>query len=145
MNGPLVADIVQFLPKVPDNVVWRCNCGCISFELRADGNAVCAQCLKPVTGMDGSWREKLPELLKPVEPADAKDVTITDLNSSAAALRRVLGRADPERTAMLIIIQQDGAVTSWGESIEGEARAEWFDRRVQTAKQMLTKVEGPAK
>ena len=47
--------------------------------------------------------------------------------------------SEPGTTAMLIVIQQDGAVTTWGETIDGEAQSEWFDRRIATAKQMLTK------
>lgn len=134
-----MADVLRFERKAPETVVWRCNCGCISFELRANGDAVCVQCQQPVTGADGSWRDNLPTPELPVEPVDGKDVTITDLNSSSAALRRTLDRANSETTAILIVIKQDGAVTVWGESIGGDAQSEWFDRRIQTAKEMLTK------
>lgn len=132
-----MAEIVHFPPKVPDTVVWRCSCGCISFELRANGDAVCVQCEHPIMGADGTWREKLPAPVLPFDPVADTDVTITDLNSSGAALRRVLGKASPDTTAMVILLQQDGAVTTWGEGIGGDAQAEWFDRRIQTAKQML--------
>ena len=144
MIGLPVADIVAFERRPPDTVVWRCNCGCISFELRANGDAVCVQCQHTVIGADGAWREKLPDVVRPVDPVGDDDVTITDLNSSAAALRRSLGKANADETAVLIIIQQDGAVTTWGSAIEDQAQSEWFDRRVETAKQMLTKkVGGP--
>lgn len=138
-NGPLVADIVQFAPKAPEELVWRCSCGCISFELRADGDAICVQCETAVTGADGSWRAKLPEPVTPVEPLGDGDVTITDLNSSGAALRRIINRIDADKTALVIVIQQDGTVSTWGESIEGEAQSAWFDRRLDTVKQMMVK------
>lgn len=138
-SGQHVADIVQFAPKAPDELVWRCSCGCISFELRADGGAVCVQCEAEVVGADGSWRRKLPDPVMPVEPLGDAGVTITDLNSSAAALRRIISRIDADTTALVIVIQQDGTVSTWGESIEGEAQSAWFDRRLDTAKQMMVK------
>lgn len=141
MIGRPMGDVVSLAPKVPDNVVWRCNCGCISFELRADGDAVCVHCEHPVAGIDGVWREKLPEPVAPIEAVGDHDLTVTDFNSSAPALRRALGRADADKTAMVIVIQQDGTVTTWGDTIEGEAQEAWFDRRVETAKTMLTKRE----
>lgn len=134
-----MADVLAF-PGGPQNpMVWRCNCGCISFELRADGDAICCQCETPVVGLDGEWREKLPMPPVQPEPLDDMDVTITDLVSSGAALRRTLGKANEDSTALVIVIQQDGGITTWGKDLDGQHELDWFDRRIATAKQMLTK------
>ena len=85
-----MGDIVTLPTREAENIVWRCNCGCISFELRPDGDAVCVQCEHPVSGMDGAWRQKLPDQPAKPEPVGAGDVTVTDLNSSGAALRRAI-------------------------------------------------------
>jgi hypothetical protein len=134
-----MADVLAFPPRDQDKVVWRCNCGCLSFALRDDGEAECAQCGDVVTGQQGEWRSKLPDVESKPQELGAGDVTVTDLNSSPASMRRTLGRADPHATAAVIIIQAGGEVSTWGVDIETQEQSAWFDRRVEVAKSMLTK------
>jgi hypothetical protein len=134
-----MAEVVAFPKRDQDKVVWRCNCGCMSFTLRADGEAECAHCGGLVTGDCGDWRAALPvPPLSPPEPS-AGDLTVAEMETSAASLRRALRHADADTTAMVIIVQRDGGVSTWGANIETAEQAEWFDRRAETAKKMLTK------
>jgi hypothetical protein len=136
-----MADIVAFPRPDDERVIWRCNCGCISFELRGNGDAVCLQCGVSVTGDVGDWRSQLPAAPDRPKEVEIDTVKVTDLNSSAAALRRVLGKADADRTAAVILLHHDGGVTTWG-VLETEEQADWFDRRIATAKAMLVKDKG---
>lgn len=76
------------------------------------------------------------------EPVGSSEVAVTDLNSSAPALRHALGRAQVDETVAVIVIQRDGGVTTWGESGETAEQIEWFDRRIADARQMLLKKMG---
>jgi hypothetical protein len=133
-----MAEVIAFPARNEDKIVWRCGCGCISFFLLADGGAECCRCGCVQSGEDGSWRERLPETPQRVEMQPPDDITVTDLNSSAAGLRRTLERAQIGATAIVVIIQDDGGVSTWG-AIENVEQSDWFDRRIETAKRMLTK------
>lgn len=133
-----MAEIINFPPGDGSDLFWRCASGRISFRLKGDGLAECCQCGDVVRGPGGTWRQDLPA--PPVTaPAAGSDtlVRVTSLLSSAAALRRTLGRATTHRTAVVVVMQNDGGVSTWGDLATNE-EADWFDRRVATAKQMLT-------
>lgn len=132
-----MAEVVVAFPKRDqDKVVWRCNCGCMSFLARADGELECCHCQMVVTGDIGEWRSRLPQTPDKTEEPDSGDQTVTDLGSSSAALRRALDKADADNTAAVIVLQKDGAITAWGDVEPGE-QAEWLDRRIADARQLL--------
>lgn len=133
-----MADVLAFPRIDEDRVIWRCNCGCISFELRGDGGAACVQCGSLVDGADGDWRAQLPDVPVTPKEMDTDSVKVTDLNGSPQALARALSKANVDETSAVLILQNDGAVTVWG-AIETDEQSEWFDRRVAVAKDMLTK------
>lgn len=138
-----MSNVVAFPSRDDANIVWRCNCGCITHFVRADGEIECAQCgaLAVDTGHDGEWRCRLPET--PAEPQECSpgDFKVTDLNSSEAAFRRVLRNADPEQAAVLIVLNTDGSLSAWG-TLETEEQREWFDRRMAEAKALLARKGG---
>lgn len=106
--------------------------------VRANAAIECAQCGRIATGVDDGWRLNLPATpAAPVEPEDG-GLKVTDFNHSGAALRRVLDKADADKTSVVIVLQSDGAVSAWG-CIDGDDQSDWFDRRIGMAKSMLTK------
>lgn len=135
-----MGNVIDFQPAFKDSdYVWRCDCGCLSFTLRADFVAVCLHCDAIAESEQGSWRTELPAPTGLVEPSEPGDFRITELGSSGAALKRTLGRANSEETAFVIVVQSDGAVSTWGETLDSIEHREWFDRRIAQARQMLMK------
>ena len=57
---------------IPESdIVWRCECGCRSFLIRADGEVECCACEGIASLPDaGDWRRALPEI--PHEPRDVE-------------------------------------------------------------------------
>ena len=135
-----MADIVAFPSAVTEqddtSTVWTCRCGCMSFWARADGELQCCQCDGVVSGADfGAWRKHLPAV--PAEPGQTSDdnVIVTDLNSSPAALQRVLGKAGPS-TVAVIVLQEDGTLTAWG-GVDAGDQEKWLKRMLRRARKML--------
>lgn len=135
-------NVIQFGKREPapsqDRVVWRCNCGCLTFFIRADQEVECAQC--GVIAEDcGSWRARSPD-----EPADevtgveADDVTVTDLNSPAFAIRRVVKKIDHANLSALVVINSDGSLSAWGDA-EGAEQSEWLRSRLMAAHNLLSR------
>lgn len=133
--------VVEFPKPVDDSeLTWRCHCGCLTFYAMGDGTLECAQCGDIASGPLGDWRAPLPETPKEPKQIDAADWTVTDLGSSAAALRRVVRDLDQrhDELGFVIVAWNDGTVRAWGDIDMGE-QAAWFDRRVADAKEALVK------
>lgn len=135
-------NVIQFGRKADappvdnDRVVWRCNCGCLTFFVRADQEIECAQC-GTISADAGSWRARSPEEpVGEVGEVEPDDVTVTDLGDPAHAIRRVLKKVEPDNVAALIVINNDGSLSTWGET-DGKAQAGWMRRRVASALKLI--------
>lgn len=133
-----MTNVISLPPRNQDKVVWRCGCGCITHFLRADGEMECAQCGVLAEGDTGEWRVNLPDTPAKPRETETGDVKVTDLNSSDAAIRRVLKNADTSTMVALVVLHDDGALSVWGEDLDTDERRDWFDRRIADAKAMLT-------
>lgn len=135
-----MADIIGFTPKPKDSdYIWRCECGCLSFTLKADMTAECQNCGAIPYDENGSWRGQLPEPDLSAPDCEPDDFRVTDMSTSGAALNRTLGRASAETTAFVIVAQNDGALSVWGEPIKTDDERGWFDRRLTQARKLLVK------
>ena len=135
-----MTNIVDFPKPDSEDVVWQCGCGCLSFWLREDGELQCVQCDAIVQADVGDWRVRLPELPEIIEETRPNAVKVTDLNESSAALSRVLSHADVDHTAIVLVIQKDGGLSTWG-SIKTLEEADWMARRLEQAANMVTRIE----
>ncbi|CAN0653111.1 conserved protein of unknown function [Nitratireductor aquimarinus] len=133
-----MSNIVSFPSRDQDQVVWRCNCGCLTNFLRADGGLECAQCGELASADYGEWRKRFPDTPASPKEQGAGDIKVTDLNSPKQAVKRALLNADCDTLAALVLLHSDGAMTVWGEHLDTDERAEWFDRRMADAKALLT-------
>lgn len=133
-------EVVAFPRQCLDRMIWRCPCGCISFSLRADGVAECANCNRVMDGL-GEWRERLPEPTANAPAPSGDDVVVTKMSETGASLSRVLAKASHEGTAAVILLQIDGMVSTWGVPMSAD-QLEWFDGRIASARKMLTDPEG---
>ncbi|PRD42116.1 hypothetical protein C5748_18375 [Phyllobacterium phragmitis] len=133
-----MSNVVSFPAKDTDRVVWRCNCGCLTHFVRADYELECAQCGNLSTSISGEWRKNVPDVPAVVADVEARDIKVTDLNSSEAAIRRVLLKADPDTLAVLVTLHKDGTMSVWGIDLDTPEEQAWFDAQMAAAKAMLT-------
>lgn len=136
-------NVVNFPPRGPkegdEKVVWACLCGCISFELHADGTTECCGCGNVSAGPpDAAWRR-----LKPKTPADPPEMEVPErsvarFNTGSGALRKVMAKMNVEETAFVIVAQREGPVSTWNgeEYITGDA-VWWLDEKLTLARSML--------
>ena len=119
-------------------LVWCCNaCGCSTFKLYEGGITECASC--DLQGSDnGEWINELPEPAGPVKDKlpDCKLISFGDA-SPAVALHSMLQRVDADELVCIIAMETNGRVRTWG-GIDTQDRAEWLDRRMAEARELLT-------
>lgn len=140
--------VVPFRPPSPPEaelMVWACNCGCLTFRLLSDGTTECAHCKNISNPYDGRWFEALPEPDPIAETVPDGAVVVTSLRTSGAALKNVLGKAEAERTAAVIIIQNDGGLSVWSQDFDSPETAAWFDRQLASARDMALTPERKSK
>lgn len=135
-------NVIQFGKREPapsqDRVVWRCNCGCLTFFIRADQEVECAQC-GVISADCGDWRARSPE--EPdgdVAEVALGDVKVTDLNSSENAIRRVVKKIDPGNLIALVVLNADGSISTWG-SADTEEQGQWMLDQLLAAHDLMAK------
>lgn len=129
-------------PSHEQDFIWRCNCGCATYFLHADGEAECAVCeTRHTSDACGEWRKPLPDT-----PEDAESfgdevseglMYVTDMHSTDAAIQRVAKLANKRDTAALILIQKDGNIKVWRHDAEGEKQVSWLKRRMKDAAKLV--------
>lgn len=136
-----MSNVVDLPGKAPDLGYWRCNCGCMTFYLRSDGEPECAQCEGLVVSSDGGWRT--PEAAHPtMSPPDEAADTILDLGDPNLALKYVLQRASAQDLAFVALAAKDGKLRTWGNA-EGEEQKAWVRRRLNDAEASICGHERP--
>lgn len=134
-------NIIQFRKRddpQSDRVVWRCNCGCLTFFVRADQEIECAQC-GTVAEDCGEWRARSPE--EPggeVPETSLGDVKVTDLNSAEHAIRRVVKKIDPASVVGLVVLNGDGSISAWGKA-ETDEQSDWMFQQLAVAHGLMKK------
>ena len=128
--------VVEFPKKEKERLVWRCNCGCITFFALGDGTIECAHCEIASSDFAGSWRVSLPEPARDVPPVD-RDLKVVDMNDAKSAILRVLKRADPEILAALIVMRNDGTMSVWNDRMDTAEHRRWFDGQIDVARKMI--------
>ena len=136
-------NVIQFgkpaaAEPISDRVVWRCNCGCLTFFVRADRELECAVCGTVAEGA-GEWRTREPEAPAGAAPdVSPGDVRVTDLNSPELAIRRMVKKIDVENLVSLVVLNADGSLSAWGKA-ETEAQAQWILDRLLDAHALMVK------
>jgi len=131
--------IVQFPPRQPEPqiLLWRCACGCSTHYARCDGTLECANCGTLQSGSPDQWRSRLPET--PSNPASIEggDVNVVSLDTSAAALKRVVQNIDQRDLAALIVVRNDGGLSTWSSGFSSPDEISWFERRMADAMELM--------
>ena len=137
-----MADIVPFpaagevTPEVtPSPQIWVCNCGCSSFQLFNDDTVPCALC--GAQSPHGGWT---PAADSPTweGPAPTTEISTND-NSVDFARKRVLNRANEDGTLAIVVLQEDGTISTWSR-VKGEEQLAWLEERLERAADMIRPV-----
>lgn len=131
------AEIVNLPRRDEGSMVWVCNCGCTTHYHRADGEVSCGACEAIVTALRGDWRKRLPPL--PVEVPDMADehFKTVDLGGADAFLRRQIKGGLIGEMRAIVILMDDGAITTWRDAMDTDARAAWLRRKLARAARIM--------
>ena len=132
-----MTDIVKFpaKAKVQEPLIWVCQCGCSTFELRNDGTGRCALCGDVIRDdAEGGWLT--PETDKEWEGDDpVRDVSG---NGDPDFARRVTAKRVLEDDVVLVVIlKESGAISTWT-IIETQEQREWADRQLDRVSDILS-------
>lgn len=132
-----MSNVVGFGKPPSEPLIWVCaSCGCSTFRLYSSGATECASCGQ--VGADhGDWFRELPEPEGDPKEATPETKVVSFNGSPAAALRTMMRRINPDEMVALIAIMENGRVRTWG-GIDSRERAEWLDRRLADARDLLT-------
>lgn len=131
--------VVEFRKKEPEHLVYRCNCGCLTHYHHADGNVECAGCGAYASITDGGWRLNTPPTPSDPQASDGSDTKVVDLGQSSSAISRVAGKANPDATAAIIVIQLDSLVSVWCHADIGAEEEGWMRLRFDDAMDLMRK------
>jgi hypothetical protein len=135
---PRVTNVVPFAPKSaePDNrAVWRCVCGCLTHFVRADQEIECASCGN-IAAEAGEWRRR-PEAPTVAAEVDQTDVVVKDLGDAGTAIRKILRNLAPSEMVCLVVVRDDGTISTWNGRTETEEQKEWLRLRLAAASGMM--------
>lgn len=125
----------------PKEVLWACNCGNTTFTLKPGQVAICANCGVQARGDEplGAWTLEL-EPPVPDKPEEVERyTTVVNFNDNAATARHlakvIADNADD--VAVVIVAFEDGETRVFG-VIDGGEQREWLERRLDTARALLT-------
>lgn len=104
-----------------EEMMFLCDCGCSSFEILIDGTAICVGCEERHDNDMVKAKRRVDE----VQVTEEKHRTIEASNGDLA-YRRVLKAAQTGTPMAVVVLDADGAATSWYEKPETDAQREWF-------------------
>lgn len=133
-----MGEVVTLARKPDPTLVWVCHCACTVHYHRDNGDVECSACGNIASAAsDGEWRRKLPDPAPEPPDLDGANFKTIDLTDAAAFLRRQL-KASPESSSAIVIIGEDGGLSTWGAaSIDTTERADWLRDRLSAAAERL--------
>lgn len=136
--------VIDFPKPDRDNILWVCNCGCVSWNVFEDGHLQCANCDQSLAfdaQEHGDWMKRLPPAPEVVREKDDPHNLINcvqRISDSPVALSRILASVKYDTTAFVVVVSNSGSVTTWGEqNFDGERNEEWVSDRLRDAQNML--------
>lgn len=131
-----MGEIVGLPVRKPEQIVWVCACGCRTFELHADGTAMCANCER-VASPGSDWYRELPPPVAEPREVDPDARAVVAMNSSDSALGRIVRKMNEDTTSVVIVIHDDGALNTWSRGIDTPEQLDWLDRRLAAARKLV--------
>jgi hypothetical protein len=127
-------NIIQF-PK-PDEIVFVCGCGCMSFFVNANDTLECCNChdIKNSSPPDGEWRKWLPDIPDNVTEDTGGKMVVRAIGSAEIARRQTLKHIQDWSTSgnlgMVSAYATDGTGKHWFD-IETDEQRQWVLRKLQ--------------
>lgn len=93
---------------------WKCPCGCFTFFVQSTGVLECANCSSFIE--TGEWK-KPPEFTGDTHDEPEDDGTgkkIVEMDTSSAALKKIMNEVDEETTAFVVVASWNGWIRAWG-------------------------------
>ena len=116
---------------------WRCGCGCMTYFLRSDGLTECANCLE-IDSAEGFWR--LPSKTIPPRPEtdeEGPSTNVVNMETPEAALTHLLDWIDLGQISAVVVLENSGAVRTWGPDLITRELRGWLRRQLETARKQL--------
>lgn len=127
-------NIIQF-PK-PDEIVFVCGCGCMSFFINHNNTIECCNCndIKDGSPPNGDWRKNLPDVPDNVtEDTDGK-ISVRAIGNSEIARRQTMKQIQEWSVSGTLAIvsayNNDGTGKHWFD-IETKEQQQWVLRKLQ--------------
>lgn len=130
-------NVVQFAKPEPERLIWACACGCTTHYHHASGDVECAACEAISTSVSGEWREHFPEAPEEPKPCDASSFKITNIGSPEVALKRFTKQLSVDDTAVAILIDNEGGLSTWIGDYMTPERQLWARERIADATERL--------
>lgn len=128
-------------PTPLKDIIFKCGCGCITFEIRADQVFECAACGEIFTE-DGHWVVPYLKNAGIAEKSDGTDtftVAHSDNKESSEFSKRLIERkTQQEDTNWVMCGQKDGSVAAWiGVPKPTDEQLAWFKARAEVGVKLL--------
>lgn len=127
-------NIIQF-PK-PDQIVFVCGCGCMSFFINDNNTVECCNCNDVKTGSppNGDWRIYLPDVPDDVTEDTGGKMSVRAIGSAEISRRMTIKQIQEWNTsgtlAMVSAYNDDGTGKHWFD-ITTETERNWILRKLQ--------------
>lgn len=131
--------VVKFEKPKPETMIWVCVCGCASFELHANGDAVCRGCQLPTSDQDGLWWDT-------IKTQNAETETGPSFFDSGNGdnFAEHLAKRNVKDAEWLIWGKTSGQVTAWSRDyFETPEHEEWFRSRAAIGVDLIMKESKP--
>ena len=129
--------VIEFPQQEPELGYWLCNCGCQTHYVRTDGEIECAHCGALASGdVGGGWID-LPPPEKMIEDFSGERHHIVALDGPDAAIRRMMKRNPAENASAVIVLWDDGMISTWGQPFGTRDRRGWLRRGLESARKAL--------
>lgn len=134
-----MGEVVEFQPE--ELGYWLCNCGCQTHYVRTDGEVECAHCGIIASGATAGGYLKVPEgEMLAEKPAEVNHVVILD--SAETAIKRVLKRQEPGNMRALVVLWDDGKISTWCKELaETRQQRGWLRRGLECARKALVGID----
>lgn len=121
----------------PEPMFFVCNCGCSSFFLRDDGEAICTSCDCVMNGVGQGWYDRVTSMLP--RPANLPPVEYSNVGSIAQAM--TAKRAGEADVALIVVAKSGGGLHVFSDLLHSEGgtqeQLDWLFRRLDQAKEMI--------
>lgn len=125
-----MSEVVSFPQSSPR--IWICDCGCSTFNLREDGVAVCAGCMKEHYDQ-GGW------YTPPADAAVFSGEPYADVQGNGSvefSHRRVAQLAARKDAVAVVVIRDGGQIHAWHDA-DTDARKKWVRKHLFDAWKLI--------